>query len=260
MVMTCCCLLRKGADYDDLLLEIDERLSAIRLERSREKTVIFDDPDDAVENLKSGRIDYLGHLLNVDPEHGLANLRWDFEEQVNGTEEPDPSKFRWLVKTLQHKADDYACASLADAPEKMNIDPKVTSDYFAATGLDQTRIVDGMMNRLTGGAEEQYEGLDLHLLRAASTRAFGDSEAKEFKKIATDTSRRYPIRNWAWQAYARTSGRFTELAEAARAEHGPEVRRGIIISMRGLVDSRFLDHVRRNFPESRYAADWLGAV
>jgi hypothetical protein len=165
-----------------------------------------------------------------------------------------------LVKTLQHKKDNYACASLAASPEKMNIDPRVTSDYFIETGLDDSRVIEGMMNRLTSGAEDRYEGLDLHLLRAASTRGFGEPESKEFKNIALDPSRRFPIRNWAWMAYAKTTGRYAELAEAARAERDPRVRRGLVVSMTGCTDRKFLDHVRQNFPESLYAAEWLAAA
>ena len=249
----------KVTEYDRLLGEIDEQLSELRLVRSIEKTTIFDDPDAAIENLKSGRIDYLGHLLNVEPEYGLTNVRRDFDAEVIGDADPDPSKFRWLVKVLQNKGDSHACPALAASPEKMNIDPRVTSDYFIETGLDDSRVIEAMMKRLTAIAEDRYEGLDLHLLRAASVESFGEPESKEFKKIAMDSSRRYPIRNWAWKAYAKSSGRYAELAEAASAETDPRVRRGIVVSMVGCTDGKFLDHVRRKFPESRCAAEWLAA-
>jgi len=250
----------KLPEYENLECEVDDQLSALRLRRSIEKTWLFESPDAAIENLKSGRIDYLGHLLNVDPEYGITNVRFDYEAEVNGSADPDQSKFRWLVKTLQHKKDNYACESLATSPEKMNIDPRVTSDYFVATGLDDSHVIEGMMNRLTAGTEDRYDGLDVHLLRAASSRAFGEPESKEFKKIALNSSRRFPIRNWAWKAYAKTSERYAEMAEAARTEPDPRVRRGIIVSMAGCTDRKFLDHVRQNFPESQYAAEWLAAA
>ena len=249
----------KVTEYERLLREIDEQFSELRLIRSIEKSNFYD-PDAAIENLKSGRIDYLGHLLNVEPEYGLRNVRRDFDAEVIGDADPDPSKFRWLLKVLQNKGDDHACSALAASPEKMNIDPRVTSDYFIETGFSDSRVIEAMMERLTAGTEDQYEGLDLHLLRAVSTQAFGGPESKEFKKIAMDSSRRYPIRNWAWKAYAKSSGKYPELAEAASAETNPRVRRGIIVSMLGCTDGKFLDHVRRKFPESRYAAEWLAAA
>ncbi len=249
----------KVTEYDRLLDEIDEQLSELRLLRSNEKTDTFDDPA-AIENLKSGRIDYLGHLLNLEPEYGLTNVRRDFDAEVIGDADPDPSKFRWLVKVLQNKGDNHACPALAASPEKMNIDPRVTSDYFIETGLDDSRVIEAMMTRLTAGTEDRYEALDLHFLRAVSAETFGEPESKEFKKIAMDSSRRYPIRNWAWKAYAKSSGRYAELAEAASAETDPRVRRGIVVSMVGCTDRKFLDHVRQNFPESLYAAEWLAAA
>lgn len=238
----------KLSEYDRLLSEIDEQLSILRLIRSTEKTKSFDDPDSAIENLKSGRIDYLGHLLNVEPEYGLTNVRRDFDAEVIGDPDPDPSKFRWLVKVLENKEDDHACSALAASPEKMNIDPRVTADYFIETGLENPKVVEGMMKRLTGGTEDRYEGLDLHLLRAASAEAFGEPESKEFKKIAVDRSRRYPIRNWAWKAYAKTSGRYAELAEAASAEADPRVRRGIVVSMVGCNRSQIFGSRSAKFP------------
>jgi hypothetical protein len=114
-----------------------------------------------------------------------------------------------------------------------------------------------MVGRLSNAAEEQFDGLDLHLLRASGRRRLGNAEAREFRSIATNSSRRWPIRVYAWAAYIESTKRYSELMEAARAETIPQLRRGMITKLRGHTTRSFLNHARVNFPESRYMVQWL---
>ena len=74
-----------------------------------------------------------------------------------------------------------------------------------------------MMDRLSKPAEDLFDGLDLHLLDAMRSRRFGNAEAKEFRSIATDSSRRWPVRVYGWAAYVRSTQHYPELMDAARA-------------------------------------------
>src|SRR5215471_20823149 len=100
----------------------------------------------------------------------------------------------------------------------------------------------------------------LHLLKAVRRQRLGDAEIKEFRRIATDSSRRWPIRVYGWAAYVGSTQRYPELMEAARAETIPQLRRGMIANLRGRSRQSFLNHARMNFPESRYMVQWVQAA
>jgi hypothetical protein len=117
-----------------------------------------------------------------------------------------------------------------------------------------------MMDRLSHPAEDRFDGLDLHLLDAMRRRRFGDAEAKEFRSIATDSSRRWPVRVYGWAAYAGSTQRYRELMEAARTETIPQLRRGMIANLKGRSRQSFLNHARENFEESRYMVQWVQAA
>jgi hypothetical protein len=142
----------------------------------------------------------------------------------------------------------------------MNVDPKLSAQYLEKAGLKDARVVDAMMDRLSKPAEDRFDGLDLHLLNAIRTRRLGAAEAHEFRNIATDSSRRWPVRVYGWAAYIGTTQHYPELMEAARAETIPQLRRGMIANLKGRGRRSFLGHAQRDFPESRYMVEWVKAA
>lgn len=244
---------------DAVLPPLDGELDTLALKRSREKTRPFDDPAAAAENLRSAHLSSLGEFLKLDRGAGMKAVHRAFDEMVlPGT--ASPTEFRWVINTLANKQDKYACVPLAQNGELMNFDPRASADYLNNSGLQDERVVEGVMDRLTKVADDKHDGLDLHLLRAMSARPFGAVEAKEFRRIATDPSRRWPVRNWAWHAYARTSGRYIELMEAARSETSSPVRRAIVAATKDHAKRTFVRHVTENFDECRFTARWLDAA
>ena len=244
---------------DSVLPPLDNKLDALGLTRSIEKTLRFDDRAAAIRNLRSAHLASLSEFVRLDNEAGMDAVHRAFDEEVlPGT--ASPSDFRWVVKTLTNRQDKYACRPLAQNTELMNFDPRASADYLKNLSLQDQRVVDGAMERLTQVANDKFDGLDLHLLRAMSSRSFGGVEATEFRRIATDASRRWPVRNWAWHAYARTSGRYVEMMEAARSEDSAPVRRAIVVALKGHAKRTFVRHVSQNFGECRYAVRWLDAA
>jgi hypothetical protein len=144
-------------------------------------------------------------------------------------------------------------------PSLMNVDPQLSGEYLKIAGLKDARILDAIMNRLSQPAEDRFDGLDLHLLNAMRRRRFGSAEANKFRSIATDLSRRWPVRAYGWAAYAGSTQQYPELMEAARAEPIHQLRRGMIANLRRRSRKSFLDHARAHFPESRYMVHWLQA-
>lgn len=244
---------------NSVLQPLDSELDALGLSRSLEKTLQFDDRAAAIRNLRSAHLSSLSEFVRLDRAAGMNAVRRAFDEEVlPGT--ASPSDFRWVVKTLTNKQDKYGCLPLAQNAELMNFDPRASADYLKSLGLQDQRVIDRAMERLTHVSNDKFDGLDLHLLRAMSTRSFGGVEAKEFRRIATDAGRRWPVRSWAWHSYARTSGRYVEMMEAARGEECPPVRRAIVVALKGHAKKTFIRHASQNFDECAYAARWLSAA
>jgi len=254
------------SNCQDMIAVVDEVLADVGLTRSVSKTLPFDNVFDARKNIEDYLLTSLAAVLKED-EHGSGTnaVRQAFDEQVVNSREVDPRRFRWIITTLLNKSDPYGCRSLARAPSLMNVDPKLTGEYLGKVALSGKRIkdnvvVDSVMRRFLEAAEDLYDALDLHLLKAMSRRGFGDAESKEFRRIATTRARRWPIRVYAWAAYIKSTRRYSELMEAARAETTPQLRRGMITTLKGQCPKSFLSHARANFPESRYVTDWLRAA
>jgi hypothetical protein len=192
-------------------------------------------------------------------------VRSAYDSQLVGNPKVEPKRFRWIVKTLLNKHDSYACLSLARDPLVMNVDPKLSGKYLGEVALrgkrvKDKRVVDAIVDHPSQSREERFQALDLHMLKALRNRGFGEAEAKEFRNIATDSSRRWPVRVFGWAAYVKSTKNYAELMEVARAEPIPQLRRGIIANLRGRATRSFLDYARTNFPESRYTIHWLQAA
>jgi hypothetical protein len=192
------------------IVVLDEVLSNLRLARSVEKTLPFDNVYAARGNLLDHWLTSLTDLLHLDDEAGRQAVRSVYDSEIRGHPEVKRSRFRWVLRTLQNKQDPYGCLSLARDPSLMNVDPQLSAEYLREAGLKGKRakdkgVIDAMMDRLSKPAEDRFDGLDLHLLDAMRGRRFGDAEAKKFRSIATDSSRRWPVRVYGWAAYIGTT-------------------------------------------------------
>ncbi|MDO8433880.1 MAG: reverse transcriptase domain-containing protein [Candidatus Binatus sp.] len=251
--------------FSEALVDLfDDELSGLNLSRSEEKTIYFDDPEDATANLKDGEIDYLDGGFAYSPGLKRSAVRRAFDRLVSDSDAIKQSRFRWILRFLMNKGDEYGCSRLSERQDLMNIDPKLTSEYLKTAGSDE-RVVENCMRRLSQTPESHLEALALHELRTMSKVRTGTAEANEFKRIASDRTRPWPTRCSAWKALARsdeTKPRY--LMEAAREEKEPNVRRAIVASLKRFSgDGRvktFLQLAAKEFPESRYAVDWLKAA
>jgi hypothetical protein len=248
------------ASCEASMIVLDEALSNLRLIRSVEKTLPFDNVYDARRNLEDHWLTSLTDLLRLDEDLGMQVVRSAYDSEIKGHPDVKRYRFRWVLRSLKNKRDPYGCLSLARDASLMNIDPKLSGQYLGEVGLNDTRVVDAMMDRVSRPAEDLFDGLDLHLLAAMRRQRFGDAEAKEFRSIATDSSRRWPVRVYGWAAYIGTTQRYRELMDAARAETIPQLRRGMIANLKGCSRQSFLNHARANFPESRYMVQWVEAA
>ena len=244
---------------------LDEALSDLRLTRSAQKTRDFDNVYDARANLEDHLLTSLTDHCDLDADAGVEAVRSAYDSQLLGNPEVEQKRFRWVVKTLMNKHDSYACLSLSRDPLLMNVDPNLSGKYLGKVALSgkcikDKRVVDAIVDHLSQPAEERFQALNLHMLNALRYRRYGAAEAKEFRRIATDSALRWPVRVFGWAAYVKSTKNYAELMEAARAEPIPQLRRGIIANLRGSATREFLAHARMNFSESRYTVQWLRAA
>jgi hypothetical protein len=246
---------------DDLF---GEELSELYLEQSKEKTFHFDDPQKAKANLKDAETDYLDGSFSYSPGLKGNAVRRAFDRLTSGSDEIKPSRLRFILKYLKNTLDAYGCRELSGRQDLMNVDPKLTSEYLKVAGSDE-QVLENVMGRLSQIPESHLEGLALHQLRTMSNVRTGRAEAKVFKQIASDETRPWPVRSSAWKALARSDGTKPRyLTEAAREEKELNVRRAIVASLKrfsgdGAVRT-FLELAANDFPESRYAVDWIKAA
>lgn len=238
------------------------------LERSLPKTQWFDDPNEAISSLRKTWLSSLGSAIRGEPEfRGKQALRFAFDRLFEDVSQTDPSDFRFILNALKNQKDDYGCSLLASSPELTNVDPKVSAEYLTI-GLrkgqaNRTRVIEACMTQLGQTRGDQFNGLHLHLLRAMASAPTGQSEGNAFKEIAMDGSRPWPVRSFAWHAFAQSSARRDSLLmEAAREEQEPNVRRAIVATLKTSKDEKrtrqkFFRHAARKFLESRFAVEWV---
>jgi Reverse transcriptase (RNA-dependent DNA polymerase) len=254
---------------DALLNIFDGKLRVLGLERSVQKTEWFDDLEKAVSSLKKPWLSSLGSTLKREPVLiGRRNLLFAFDGLFRGdVSQTDPSEFHYIVRALKHLNDDYGCVLLAQNAALMNVDPRLSADYLMiglrAGPANRSRLIEACMTQLSQIGGEYFNGLRLHLLRAMALTKCGELEGNEFLKFAIDDTHPWPVRNFAWHAYAQSAARKDSLVmEAAQEEGEPNVRRAIIATLKTSEGGRrtrrkFLRHAARKFPESRFIVEWV---
>jgi hypothetical protein len=251
-----------------LIEVVDANLETLGLERSIPKTHFFDDPERAITEIRNSSLSYLGGLLRYRPEFGRRALHFAFDSLFDSEWVPDLAEFRYILSALDGNRNSYGCKLLASNPAMMNLDPKVSAKYLELSIGDasEAAVIDACMQKLRQPPAASFQGLDLHLLRLLGNARTGDAEGAEFLRIASDASRPWPVRNFAWRAYARSSaGRGSVLMEAAREEDEPNVRRAIVAGLKysksaGRRRKSFLRHVARRHEDSKCVVEWVRRV
>ena len=252
---------------DALLDVVDENLRMLGLQRSIPKTKWFEDPEEAISSLRRSRLSSLRGALREPELRGERELRLAFDQLFEDVSQTDPSVFRFIVNALKNREDDYGCVLMAREATLMNVDPRVSGEYLAV-GLpkgraNRTRVIEACLTQLSQTDGEHFNGLRLHLLRAMASTKCGELEGNDFMKFAIDDSQPWPVRNFAWHAYAQSAARKDSVVmEAAREEREPNVRRAIIATLKTSKGGKrtrrkFLRHAARTFPESRFTVEWV---
>jgi hypothetical protein len=244
---------------------IDEHLTALGLQRSIPKTHYFDDPRRAIAHVRNTALSYLGGLLTHRPVLGRNALRHAFDILLSPNREPNVAELHFILTALGRINSAYGCRDLARSPMVMNLDPKAAVKYLelAIGHSSLPEVIDACMEKLLQAPKHHYEALDLHILRFLGKTRAGHAESEQFLRIATDLKRPWPIRNFAWHAYARAGdGRGTVLMEAAREEREPNVRRALVAGLRYVKSGKrilrnFLHRTARRYPECRCTAEWV---
>ena len=243
---------------------LDSRLTSLQLNRSEEKTKYFDDPEEAKQDLRDGKIDYWDGAATYFPGSGTRAVRKAFDLDILNSAEINPSRYRWILNFLKNRLDDYGCYELVRRQDLMNVDPRVSCAYLRVA-KSQKRVIEESLKLVSLAPQENFEALTLHTLLALSEARTGRDEAKEFSQIARDPLRPWPTRAAAWKALARSDGtKPALLMEATSAENEPNMRRAIITTLKRFAGDRpcrrFLKHISARYPETRYTVEWLKAA
>lgn len=259
-----------GADEGacrSLIDPLDQILKTQGLARSASKTVVYDNPQDAIAALRDNKLASLGYWLNAKVPRTVDELHAAFDKDILGQVEVSRFRFRFVVRALKNRRDDYAAAVLAADPELASIDPRLSAEYLASVGMCVSNVADAMLAQVGGPTDDRTDALDLHLLRALARRKglWGDVEGDLFGSIADDGARRPPVRCWAVQAHSRSSRwRQDSVMERTEAETDPLVRRAMLTTLTkvrpGRRRSRFLRHMYKRYADLRFTVGWLEAA
>jgi hypothetical protein len=237
------------------------------LKRSIEKTECYPTALAAIASLRDSKLASLGHWLNSGADWATDALHTAFERDIAAEGKLSQTRFRFILRTLRNRLDDFGAVALADNPRLANIDPRVSGEYLATVGLRTSSVVTAMFAQLSAEPSDETDALNLHLLRALAQRSgeWGTEEGAVFESIAESDSRRPPVRAWAVHAFSRTSRwRQASLMESAEAEPDPLVRRIKVTTLAkvgaGTRRRQFLSHMRAEHPELAPTIHWLNAA
>lgn len=244
---------------------LDHELTALQLLRSTAKTEFFDTPQEAIDHVEDRLLVSLGIAAKYEPEISQELVHLAFEEEILDTPSPHPRRYRWILRQLTNRRDPFGVRALTGDVERMNVDPRDAAEYVRVAGLDLSEVVDEIMGVLGNPPSDRRDGLDLHLLRAMSSKEWGSAEGNAFLRVADDGRRRGSVRCWAYRAAARTPAwKRGEMVDRLHTEADASVRRAIVASFSERQRDRHravaLRHVRRRFPEHRHTADWVEAA
>ena len=222
------------ADCEGVVEPVDEALTALGLARAVPKTNLYGNGD-AIGAMQDGVLASLEHDVRFYKALAKELLHDAFDCYIRGRDDFDVRRFRWIINTMKNRLDPYAVVALAEDASAMNKDPRCAGSYIAKVGIGKPRVVESIMSKLGQKPDDTTDALDVHLLRAMSSKPpRGRAEGKVFEAIAEDDERRAPVRAWAWQALGSTPlWKERRAMEAADDERAPDVRRAIVVTLRG---------------------------
>lgn len=245
-------------------------LAKLGLAFSPSKSIRFDDVEDAIAHIEDRVLTSLHRIHRRSELREIANLAVEVAFEGLDWTAPDqrsPKRFRYLLNRMSKRNNRFAVPILAGNAELANLDPAATGRYLLAVAPIEGRAKDDLFNQLgdrPSGSTEQFDALDLHIMRALARGRLGTAEGRIFEKIALETARRAPVRAWAWVAWGRSAAwRVTTGVEAITAEADPHVRRASIVPLRkrpSLRRGRLLRRMRERHAELRFIAQWVEAA
>jgi len=243
---------------------LDDELSDLRLSRSVEKTHFFEDVFDAIEEVEDTVLQYASSNVRGESPVVEKELHRLFDIHIREADSPTRSRFRWVIEALTRRKDPYGLCYLLEHQELMAVDPRRSGNYVAIGKKNQVAR-DGLMDMILQPSSDERDAVDLHMLKAASEWSWGGVEGEVFLSIATDESRRSPVRSWAWSALRRSPKWRHGLAmEAAIEEGSPRVCRAIVASLRGGASrsslAPFTKAISRRQPDLTQTCNWVLAA
>lgn len=254
---------RNFTDREWAMSVFDHELDLLEVTRSIEKTKHADGRRESLELASDPTLASLSYCLDTssDSEASEALCR-AYDEELRDATNPVLRRFRFIVKALRFRGSGYAVEDLLKKPHLMNVDPIVASDYLMALGShSQLREVFSFIERYVRDPADEFAGLVLHLLRAATSRRWGNAEAKLLLEVL-DSPCPAPVRAWAAVVLARTPRWSKSLVkQRVLEERETIVRRGFFSTLKSVGTDEdlgpFLCHVRRFAPDLFPMSWWL---
>jgi reverse transcriptase-like protein len=102
---------------ESIVGRFDQFLRTQGLTRADKKTDYYSDPPSAIAALRDDRLASLGSSLETWDDRAMDELRTAFDRQVRRVGEVSKSRFRFILRGLKNRCDDYAAAALAGDPD-----------------------------------------------------------------------------------------------------------------------------------------------
>lgn len=231
-------VLRAGDHWEAVCGAVDAALRSVNLERSLEKTDWIDDPERAVAAIVDRELSGLGFALRRGSKQAARWNRGVFDETA-AAGKPNVHRFRYSVRTMQHRRDPYGAQRFLGEPGLMEIDPNTVGTYLAALVHKHPDDVAALFDLLAAPPTVRTAAVQVHLLRAATHGVWGAAEGRLFSRAARDGDRGDVVQWWAAEARAVTpeSSRDAAIAEVESANDRC-ARRRYALPLRRLSDSR----------------------
>ena len=184
---------------------VDSVLQGLGLQRAEEKTLFFDDSREAMRSLRSQEMSALGSMLRLrgaEQRRAAREEMHEFCESNLWNPEVSASTYRWILKTLGNKKDQYAVEMIVRSSDLAEIDPRVTAEYLGRVNAFVRPDVIEMIGMLLGEEGERVESVQLHLLRAlvACNAASPDLGVRAYTNMVQKQETQPSLRAWAISA------------------------------------------------------------
>ena len=254
-----------GRRGEEVLYLLDHQLMELQLLRSLPKTKLYENWFEAIDAVEDDLLVSLGWLAGRDVDRTRQAVRRAFDDHAWAPDgQVRPKRLKWILSYLRNRHDPYAALRLAGDVELMNLEPAGAGAYLGKVGLNDSRVVEGIMDALEADPSDRTDALDLHLLKALQKKPWGRAEGRLFLRTAQG-GRRSPIRAWASLASQRTPEWLRDDAvDQALEATDPLVQRAWIVSIArdapGPGRRAALTHLRSRLPGMHFTTAWALAA